>query len=142
MTKRECQTCKYFDRSIFDPSEDRTSWCLRYPPVYIGPRIDTLTEDGPFDEPNDTCYWERPTVGICGYCGEWRECDERMTPLMTENDNIREVVVRMYRLLLGKCEAPHEQFHGKPCESCAEYGSDDCPIVISRELREFGIEVE
>ena len=58
-----------------------------------------------------------------------------------ENDNMREVVVRMHGLLLEKCEAPHEQYHGKPCESCAEDGTDDCPKVIARQLRELGIEV-
>ena len=77
MTEHECQTCRYFDRNVFDPSEDSTSWCLRYPPVYIGPRIGTLTEEGPFCESNQTHYWEHPTVGICDCCGEWRERDER-----------------------------------------------------------------
>lgn len=59
-----------------------------------------------------------------------------------ENDNMYEVVVRMHGLLLEKCEAPHEQYHGKPCESCAEDGTDDCPKVIARQLRELGVEVD
>ena len=62
--------------------------------------------------------------------------------LKAENDGMREVIVRMHGLLLGKCEAPHEQYHGKPCESCAEAGTDDCPKVIARQLRKLGIEVE
>lgn len=57
-------------------------------------------------------------------------------------DDMREVVVRMHGLLLEKCEAPHEQYHGKPCESCAEDGTDDCPKVIARQLRKLGIEVD
>ena len=61
--------------------------------------------------------------------------------LKVENDDMREVIVRIYRLLLRQCEAPHEQYHGKPCESCAEAGTDDCPTVIARQLRGLGIEV-
>ena len=78
MTERECQTCRYFDRRIFNPTEDCTGWCLRYPPVYVGPRVDTLTPEGPFCEPNQTQYWEYHTVGVCSCCGEWREREEVM----------------------------------------------------------------
>lgn len=62
--------------------------------------------------------------------------------LKAENDDMREIIVRMHRLLLRSCEASHEQYHGKPCESCADAGTDDCPKVISRQLRELGIEVD
>ncbi len=57
-------------------------------------------------------------------------------------DGIEEIMLRMCRLLLEKCEEPHELWHGKPCESCAENGSSDCPKIIAMEMRELGIEVD
>lgn len=76
---------------------------------------------------------DAPVVDALRYC---------VGGLKAQNDDMREVIVRMYRLLSRQCEVPHEQYHGKPCESCAEAGTDDCPIVIARQLRELGIEVE
>ena len=52
------------------------------------------------------------------------------------------IMLRMRRLLLEKCEEPHEPWHGKPCESCAENGSSDCPKIIAMQMRECGIEVD
>ena len=56
-------------------------------------------------------------------------------------DGMTEIMLRMRRLLLEKCEEPHELWHSKPCESCAENGSSDCPKIIAMEMREYGIEV-
>ena len=74
---------------------------------------------------------------------EWTryELDEIFEPVERENENMRAMLLRMHRLLSEKCEEPHELWHGKPCESCAEDGSSDCPKIIAMEMREYGIEV-
>jgi len=56
-------------------------------------------------------------------------------------DGMTEIMLRMRRLLLEKCEEPHELWHGKPCGTCAENGSSDCPKIIAMEMREYEIEV-
>lgn len=58
------------------------------------------------------------------------------------DESMRAVLLHMHRLLSEKCEEPHELWHGKPCDSCAENGSDDCPKIIARQMRELGIEVD
>lgn len=77
------------------------------------------------------------------YSGEYLDgIAKKVEEVEAENAKLREFVRMMHGLLLEKCEGPHDQYHGKPCESCAEAGTDDCPKVISRQLRELGIEVE
>ena len=70
------------------------------------------------------------------------ELDEIFEPVERENENMRATLLRMHRLLSEKCEEPHEPWHGKPCDSCAENGSSDCPKIIARQMRRFGIEVD
>ena len=70
------------------------------------------------------------------------ELDEIFEPVERENENMRAVLLHMHRLLSEKCEEPHELWHGKPCDSCAENGSSDCPKIIARHMRRFGIEVD
>ena len=60
-----CSTCRYFDMAVYEDG-DTHSWCLRYPPVYVGPEY-----DWEYGTPNETEYWEQPTVGIGGWCGEY-----------------------------------------------------------------------
>lgn len=62
-----CSTCRYFDLTVFEKG-DTYSWCLRYPPVYVGPDNDW---DGEIDDTHQLGYWEQPTVGIGGWCGEY-----------------------------------------------------------------------
>ena len=65
-----CETCRFFDIDFIETDEDRHSWCHRYPPVYVGPSYETLSQT--CDVPNDVYHWEQPTVGIMNWCGEWK----------------------------------------------------------------------
>ena len=58
------------------------------------------------------------------------------------NDMLKELVLEMYQTMVDRCEGPHAPYHGKPCSSCAEAGSSDCPKVIAERMRKLGIEVD
>lgn len=62
-----CLMCRYFDMSVFEDG-DTYSWCLRYPPVYVGPKHGRALD---LDDTHWLGYWEQPSVGICGWCGEY-----------------------------------------------------------------------
>lgn len=62
-----CENCKWFDLSTFEDGF-RESWCIRYPPVYVGPPVSEMKRD---ETPNVMGYWDSPTVGIRHCCGEW-----------------------------------------------------------------------
>lgn len=66
---RYCENCRHFAAEYIDGYEDRESWCHRYPPTYIGPTWQELRDMD--DVPNDTSYWQQPTVAIHATCGEW-----------------------------------------------------------------------
>lgn len=57
-----------------------------------------------------------------------RTPDERYNGLLS-------LCAHMLRLLEENCDEPHEKHHGKPCETCAEDGSLDCPLILRRKLR-------
>lgn len=57
------------------------------------------------------------------------------------NDALKELVLEMHQTMVDRCNGSHEPYHGKPCSSCAEAGSADCPKVIAERMRELGIEV-
>lgn len=62
---RHCKDCEYFSLDLFEDG-DRTSWCERFPPVYVGrpnDDDDILSMNG----------WAHPYVAILGTCGEWRK---------------------------------------------------------------------
>lgn len=69
-----CKNCRFFDIDFIETDEDRRSWCQRFPPVYVGPSYETLSQT--CDVPADAYYWEQPTVGIMNWCGEWRQRKE------------------------------------------------------------------
>lgn len=53
------------------------------------------------------------------------------------NDALLSLCAHMLRLLEERCNEPHEKHHGKPCETCAEDGSLDCPLILRRKLQEI-----
>lgn len=59
-----------------------------------------------------------------------RTADERY-------DGLLSLCAHMLSLLEENCNEPHEKHHGKPCETCAEDGSLDCPLILRRKLREI-----
>ena len=52
-----------------------------------------------------------------------------------ENKELLSLCNHMLRLLEEKCDEPHEQYHGKPCETCSEDCSLDCPKVLKERLQ-------
>ena len=58
------------------------------------------------------------------------------------NDALKELVFEMHQTMVDRCNGSHEPYHGKPCSSCAEAGSADCPKVIAERMRKLGIEVD
>lgn len=70
---RYCKDCGHFDLSVYEEG-DRSSWCLRYPPVYLGPTWSEMTRTE--DVPNDLAYWDYPTTAILATCGEWTPREE------------------------------------------------------------------
>lgn len=66
-----CRTCRFFEIEFIEDEEDRYSWCVRYPPTYIGPdaaHFETLKGVTPYEAD----YWVTPYVGVGHWCGEWR----------------------------------------------------------------------
>lgn len=68
-----CMTCKFFDIAFIEDEEDRCSWCMRFPPAYVGPPENTM---GAEEFPSEFRYWEQPTVGIGQWCGEYKRRKE------------------------------------------------------------------
>lgn len=64
--------------------------------------------------------------------------------LKAENAKLRELATYALRYIeRERCDDPkHELWHGKPCESCAEAGSSDCPKIMAKMFGELGIEAE
>lgn len=52
-------------------------------------------------------------------------------------DGLLSLCAHMLQLLEENCNESHEKHHGKPCETCAEDGSLDCPLILRRKLREI-----
>ena len=60
--ERECSTCIYFDRSLFDGFDAGTGpgYCRRYPPLVYVPTSKVMKQTQPIVSP-----WE--------WCGEWQK---------------------------------------------------------------------
>lgn len=91
MVGHECGTCRFFDTDFIDGEADRESWCLRYPPVFVGRPTDRGGE-----LVSDIDLWQQPTVGIGGTCGEWMASEEtwRMDEPITQE--LRDAIDMMY----------------------------------------------
>lgn len=60
ITRPTCQACLYFM-----PNESSVGTCHRYPPQYAS--------NG---NPNEYHRWKYPSVGLHGWCGEFRPAHE------------------------------------------------------------------
>ena len=60
--ERECSTCLYFDRTLFDgfDAEAGPGYCRRYPPALYGSERKPIKQSQPVVSP-----WE--------WCGEWEK---------------------------------------------------------------------
>ena len=69
---------------------------------------------------NATEKWNARVERTCKDVGEMTMVNEELLSLCHY----------MLRLLEEKCDEPYEPYHGKPCETCAEDCSLDCPKVL------------
>ena len=59
--------------------------------------------------------------------------------LYEENDRLRVLVLYMYQIMTDRRDGPHEQYHGKPCESCAEA---DEVLLLEKEVARLRAKME
>lgn len=67
MSKKRCETCRYFD-PYYDKGDPppHTGDCNRFPPVWTG------TNNQDYFAPANENLWNVPHVGAMGCCGEWK----------------------------------------------------------------------
>lgn len=158
--KRKCRNCKYFDLDMLEGEETGHSWCYRYPPVYVGPDVDSMRPD---EVPNESGYWEAPTVGVAYCCGEFtpREdatdvCDDRMEMSdaldllgkyeirFERAEHTRNLLVRLVSDMLEFCEKDDychtdcERYRENKCYApyLAEISECSMPTVFRRRFNE------
>ena len=69
MSKKRCETCRYFEPYWEDGDPPPyTGDCKRYPPVWV-----CTDYDIEYDVPIDSHMWSVPHVGAMGCCGEWKK---------------------------------------------------------------------
>ena len=120
-----CKDCKWFDLTTFEDG-DVMSWCNRYPPVYVGPPVNTLPDERTTYEMG---YWEEPPVAILHSCGEW-------TPKTgTECDVLRKMLENALIAVESKCTECAYSYECRNSQRCIAVDK------IRSELSGLGMEV-
>ena len=164
-----CEDCKWFDLNTFEDGF-KESWCIRYPPVYVGPPVSEMKRD---ETPNVMGYWESPTVGIRHCCGEWtprdgvaaspmrvetvplqfptlgaEACDRptRRNAASSDGSSMRRLKETNRKLteILKDALPALDSMCGECCYQQECYSSPDCIAMeqTAARMRELGIEVE
>lgn len=86
------------------------------------------------------------TMG-CDECGRYKidlfDANTENVQLRNENKNLRALATHALRCLIDMCDiGANDLCIGKPCEQCTNYGSSDCPRLMTEVYGVTGIKVD